>query len=1768
MLAYQKMCLLTILVYVLEGLTPAFGESILINPATNNGSFELSACGIDYLLVPDGWTFEGTNCFLTRACSGRPAASLDTQFILLFNDSISQTLSETAKTGYCYALKVDYGNGASGSDCFFKLEAVNPNNSNEVVSLIDSGAIPNSNPEGWKEYSATSSSVSAAQNDWNLRITLAGGSYWNTFDNVRVMAIAPTPVVISFSPEDGELLGPQNITITCNVSGAIIRYTTDGSDPSQNNGTMITSGSSVLIDHSLTLKVKAWVNGTAGESKSITYTLVELLSNGSFESPMCASPDYHIVPDDWIFAGSDCFVTQYCSWRPVASDATQYLLMQDTTGLGSEVSENLGEAARTGYVYTLSADYANGAGTSGYYFKLKAINPLNSSETVDLIDSGSLSGTSSIWTNYMAESVPVNESYSGWILKVIGGSCAWWSTIDNIRVSAKAPFSTTVSFTSDGGEIFGPQEVVITCSTPGATIRYTTDGTDPTETNGMAITWGSSVLVDQSLTLKARAWVNGQAGQIKSATYTLSNLLVNESFEVPACGIDSNMVPDGWIHTGPGSVYLTKACSPRPAAAEGIQYLLMQDTSGLGSKVFRTLSETARYGYRYTLSAKYGNGAGTSGYFFKLDAVNPNNPNDIVVLIDSGPQSGVAETWNAYSAISPSVGLDQNGWNLRVTVGSTSWWSTIDNVQVTANAVPDTLILNGTMEVGTPPNNWLSSNATCESTTDCNSGEKSLKVTPIASNGYAYQPLTLTPNTPYRLDFWYKYYIPEDDVTSISAKIQINGVNISSTTCAKTKDFPYWTHMIVQFNTLAQVSDAKIVFAGNLSKPFFIDDVSLQEVPTQQTALQKWRTLFPGRDYICWQKNSCWDNLDPMIFPPAGVQECTDINVKMGINEYESKSFMITNLKDTDLSLSIDPGDSAVPIVLRQAAWVISYDNHQISDALPRLKGNLVIPSGESREVWLTLNTIPGPASQVLQHGDMEGGNSLSDWSPIDAVLSDSTDCHSGVKSLKIAATSYIGRASQNLVLKSDTRYRLEFWYKCLSGQLYTLVQFNGSGINVCGDLYDATAWTKVVREFETPGPANTVLAFCGFQAGDQVLIDDVSLREVTDFTYECIANGLMETGNPPACWISSGAALTADVDSHEGHKSLKITSNTGFTGAYQTFAVDTDRSYQLDFWYKGNGYVFLYIAGQQGNTFGNFFNATNWTHATQQINIPAGCSPAATLAFCGLTSGNFMIDEVSFKPSKCVTPVLPGDYTSSIYITPTSGSSFTINLNTIVYPVNLPERKPLLSYYWDFIVPDWLAHSPFFFQDMKKHSTNVAVVHPWMVPRLRFDTNGNRLPTDYTDSDRMLNDYMAMGPKFYLFFWNVTAFFERDQTNPPYMSNAWKIAFQEWLVDWVAHLQARGLSYDNFAMNPYDENIGPEVCDVVQLIKLVDPNIKVFVNSMGSSISEVDAIAPYVDVWCPLLHDYIDRPPYTNNPVKDEARQVLMQDPPYFWTYTNPLLVAPEEASAYEDYRLAIWKAWSLGMSGCGYWNYNYKSHWNSNQHLDGRNWAVVYLDYANDPTAPAWLDPYEYIIPGKRWEATREGVEDYTYLYMLKQAIANSAPGTPAQTIQAAQDLLNSLPNDILTNRNSYNLADQAKEEIINAIMSLVPQEESQVKTAGDANGDGMVDVGDLGILAANYGSSGKAWEQGDFNNDGVVDVGDLGILAAHYGEGSTQQSNFNADCMEAFSSKGVTKVESESMIDHSICSGFGLPLIAGLLLAGLGLLTTAEVTVNLKK
>jgi hypothetical protein len=53
-------------------------------------------------------------------------------------------------------------------------------------------------------------------------------------------------------------------------------------------------------------------------------------------------------------------------------------------------------------------------------------------------------------------------------------------------------------------------------------------------------------------------------------------------------------------------------------------------------------------------------------------------------------------------------------------------------------------------------------------------------------------------------------------------------------------------------------------------------------------------------------------------------------------------------------------------------------------------------------------------------------------------------------------------------------------------------------------------------------------------------------------------------------------------------------------------------------------------------------------------------------------------------------------------------------------------------------------------------------------------------------------------------------------------------------------------------------------------------------------------------------------------------------------------------------------------------------------------------------------------------------------------------------------------------------------------------------------DLNGDGVVDIKDLAILASNYGKTGQTWAQGDIDGDsqGLIDIIDLSLMASQWG------------------------------------------------------------------
>ena len=101
-----------------------------------------------------------------------------------------------------------------------------------------------------------------------------------------------------------------------------------------------------------------------------------------------------------------------------------------------------------------------------------------------------------------------------------GESCdIWVVNADGTGLSRLTCQVATPTFDPDGGTYTGSQSVTIACATAGATIRYTTDGTVPTETSPV---YTEPITIESSLTLKARAWKAGWfPSHVKSAEYVI-----------------------------------------------------------------------------------------------------------------------------------------------------------------------------------------------------------------------------------------------------------------------------------------------------------------------------------------------------------------------------------------------------------------------------------------------------------------------------------------------------------------------------------------------------------------------------------------------------------------------------------------------------------------------------------------------------------------------------------------------------------------------------------------------------------------------------------------------------------------------------------------------------------------------------------------------------------------------------------------------------------------------------------------------------------------------------------------------------------------------------------------------------------------------------------------------------------------------------------------------------------------------------------------------
>jgi len=127
-----------------------------------------------------------------------------------------------------------------------------------------------------------------------------------------------------------------------------------------------------------------------------------------------------------------------------------------------------------------------------------------------------------------------NKTFSGYFVDDYGTFTTTGDTliVDNSTVS-------TPQFSPPPGTYNVAQTVTITCATAGATIRYTTDGTNPDESS---LVYTAPLVINTTTTLKARAWKTGMNTSLPATgLYTILETVANPSFS-PAPGAYSSSI--------------------------------------------------------------------------------------------------------------------------------------------------------------------------------------------------------------------------------------------------------------------------------------------------------------------------------------------------------------------------------------------------------------------------------------------------------------------------------------------------------------------------------------------------------------------------------------------------------------------------------------------------------------------------------------------------------------------------------------------------------------------------------------------------------------------------------------------------------------------------------------------------------------------------------------------------------------------------------------------------------------------------------------------------------------------------------------------------------------------------------------------------------------------------------------------------------------------------------------------------------------------------
>ncbi len=307
----------------------------------------------------------------------------------------------------------------------------------------------------------------------------------------------PTASAPVFSPGGGTFTSPQTVTITSATSGATIRYTTNGTNPTETTGTVYTGPVSI----SSTTNLRAIATAPGHNSSSVT-SATYTINTGP------AGTDWEAESLTRTASGA----TATTDTDAAASGGARVTLNATATGAFVEFTLPNVPAG----TYSVRLAYKTNANRGILALR---VNGAQVGGTLDQYAATSTYPTTTFGNVTLAAG---NHLLRLTVTGKNAASSSFTLSADRIILVPTTAQVATPSFSPAGGTFTTPQSVTISTSTGGATIRFTTDGSTPTSTTGTVYT--GPITISSTTTVRAIASLSGMSdSSVASATYTISS---------------------------------------------------------------------------------------------------------------------------------------------------------------------------------------------------------------------------------------------------------------------------------------------------------------------------------------------------------------------------------------------------------------------------------------------------------------------------------------------------------------------------------------------------------------------------------------------------------------------------------------------------------------------------------------------------------------------------------------------------------------------------------------------------------------------------------------------------------------------------------------------------------------------------------------------------------------------------------------------------------------------------------------------------------------------------------------------------------------------------------------------------------------------------------------------------------------------------------------------------------------------------------------------